>query len=463
MTITRRRWIYLLVTTLIFILVALYTMQANFYKTHFLPKTTINGLAVGRMPLSKVEKMLYDEEEKGTFKILNGEKVWKEVHKKELGIETDFKPGLHKILDSQNKLLWITSLFKPTTLSIAASSLNEDGLDDFTKSLEPEIKEFNKDKTPSVNATIISEEEGLAIKKESYGNDISYHNLSNSLKEAVRNGIPDINLQDYVALPELTTKSPELKELLTKANDLVDQKATYLINGKSITIPKKELVKWVTVDQKEKKVGVNQDIITKYVTELGEKYNTSTVPTEFKSTKRGTVSVPAGTYSWTIQTDDEAKALAADFLAGKGIDRSPISVGSASSGPALIGDTYVEVDLKNQHMYFYKEGKTIIDTDIVSGKPKTPTPPGVHYLWNKESPSILRGKNDDGSDYAAPVDFWMPIDWTGVGLHDSNWQPVYGGARWKDGFGSHGCINTPPDLAAKLYSEIEINTPVIVF
>lgn len=27
--------------------------------------------------------------------------------------------------------------------------------------------------------------------------------------------------------------------------------------------------------------------------------------------------------------------------------------------------------------------------------------------------------------------YWMPVDWTGVGIHDSDWQPAYGGDLWK--------------------------------
>jgi lipoprotein-anchoring transpeptidase ErfK/SrfK len=55
----------------------------------------------------------------------------------------------------------------------------------------------------------------------------------------------------------------------------------------------------------------------------------------------------------------------------------------------------------------------------------------------------------------------MPIDWTGVGSHDSNWQPAYGGELWKT-VGSHGCVNTPPGVMAELFDMVEVGTPVIV-
>ena len=55
----------------------------------------------------------------------------------------------------------------------------------------------------------------------------------------------------------------------------------------------------------------------------------------------------------------------------------------------------------------------------------------------------------------------MPIDNTGVGLHDSPWQPKYGG-DWYLAHGSHGCVNTPPKTMAKLFDLVAIGTPVIV-
>ncbi len=80
-------------------------------------------------------------------------------------------------------------------------------------------------------------------------------------------------------------------------------------------------------------------------------------------------------------------------------------------------------------MWYYKDGQLVLETAIISGKPATPTPTGVFYVWNKEEDATLTGE-----DYASPVDYWMPIDWTGVGIHDSDWQTEYGGDLWKPRF-----------------------------
>jgi Uncharacterized protein conserved in bacteria len=56
----------------------------------------------------------------------------------------------------------------------------------------------------------------------------------------------------------------------------------------------------------------------------------------------------------------------------------------------------------------------------------------------------------------------MPIDDTGVGIHDSSWQPQYGGT-WYKKHGSHGCVNTPPSKIAAVYANVKVGTPVLVF
>jgi len=90
-----------------------------------------------------------------------------------------------------------------------------------------------------------------------------------------------------------------------------------------------------------------------------------------------------------------------------------------------IGKTYIEIDLTRQHMWFYKEGKLLLDTDIVTGdvSKKVETPVGVMKVWSREKDRNLKGLSPLGYDYVAHVDYWMPINWKGVGIHDANWQP----------------------------------------
>ena len=143
---------------------------------------------------------------------------------------------------------------------------------------------------------------------------------------------------------------------------------------------------------------------------------------------------------------------------------------SAYSGPGLQdwGSRYVDVDLSEQYARMYDgSGSVIWESPIVSGKPTKSgsgsiTPTGVYYITTKASPSVLKGFNDDGSKYESHVTYWMPFIDNAVGLHDANWQSSFGGTRYRDGAGSHGCVNLPVGKAADLYGIIELTDVVVV-
>ena len=86
-----------------------------------------------------------------------------------------------------------------------------------------------------------------------------------------------------------------------------------------------------------------------------------------------------------------------------------------------------------------------------------------YILKYKEKDTTLRGpKKEDGSyEWESPVTYWMPFN-GGIGFHDADWQPYFGGDRFMEG-GSHGCINMPPEKAAELYNIIDCNIPIVCF
>ena len=158
--------------------------------------------------------------------------------------------------------------------------------------------------------------------------------------------------------------------------------------------------------------------------------------------------------------------MKADLAGGKPVQREPIyEKRAASFGATDWGNTYAEVDLSAQHMWYIQNGNVVLETDIVSGLP-TPdriTPEGVYDVLYKESPSILVGENDPETGepiYKQEVRYWMQFTWSGVGFHDADWQPAFGGSLYQSA-GSHGCINMPIDKAGQLLNLISAGVPVI--
>lgn len=123
-----------------------------------------------------------------------------------------------------------------------------------------------------------------------------------------------------------------------------------------------------------------------------------------------------------------------------------------------VGDTYVEVSLNDQHVWYIVDGEVYLESDCVTGNyGSADTPKGFFYLNNKMSPCTLKG-----DDYVTHVTYWMPFIGGGWGLHDASWRNKFGGKIYK-GDGSHGCVNLPTKVAKKMYARIEVGTPVIVY
>ena len=108
-------------------------------------------------------------------------------------------------------------------------------------------------------------------------------------------------------------------------------------------------------------------------------------------------------------------------------------------------------------MWFYVDGKTYVETDVVTGNVSqgNATPVGVYAITYKERDATLTGEN-----YSSPVEYWMPFNGN-IGIHDASWRTTFGGELYKTS-GSHGCVNTPPANAKKIFEKIEKGMPVIV-
>ena len=131
---------------------------------------------------------------------------------------------------------------------------------------------------------------------------------------------------------------------------------------------------------------------------------------------------------------------------GRQTSREPeYSQKAASHSGNDYGNTYVEINLTAQHLYFYANGKLLVESDFVSGNAAKgwSTPAGAYSITYKQRNATLKGQG-----YATPVSYWMPFN-GGIGFHDATWQAYFGGDRYTYA-GSHGCINMPLDAAATL-------------
>lgn len=272
-----------------------------------------------------------------------------------------------------------------------------------------------------------------------------------------------------------SAKIDEAKKSLQKIQNAV---VTYKINGQEFKLKADDLIHEVTYKGGKykftdvKKLHAKMEAIDQEVKTLKKSYK-FTVPTGNKVNGK-TITVKNESYGWGIYVKKAVAAVENAFINGQDVvDGSKYIYGEGYSTYAHgygksnhgIGKNYVVVSIKNQELWVVRKGKVAAHlTDVVTGteNKSNATPKGVWYIMYKESPSVLRGYNDDGSKYASKVQYWMPFTLSGCGLHDASWRSDWSKSAYLTG-GSHGCVNIRPAEIRSVWNNVLTNDAVIVY
>ena len=116
------------------------------------------------------------------------------------------------------------------------------------------------------------------------------------------------------------------------------------------------------------------------------------------------------------------------------------------SPDVMPGDKYLYVDLATQTMVAY-EGDTPVMTSLVaSGWGGTFTPTGEFSTYHKAPSVHMTDGAGDEANYDLPGVPWVSFfTGNGDGFHGTYWHNDFGDPR------SHGCINTPDNIAKFIY------------
>jgi lipoprotein-anchoring transpeptidase ErfK/SrfK len=444
------------------VIVGGYVYGGVHYQGVYLPNTSVLGVNVSGKTTKEAESTLKTKFQERKYKLTDGKKTVAVATSDDLGISHDFAKTAKDVKASQSAWSWPLSLVggerkvsADTNIAVNAKTLKSYADTTATK--------LNKTRTASSDASMKFVNGKLQVTKEVNGDKINASKLASQLQNMVDNNNRTVKLASTYDKAKVTTTSTAFKNKKQTLETYSNITGKLTVAGHSETIPSATLTNWL--GYADGKITVSATGVRAFVSTFANKYNTISKSRQFKSTKRGTVTVPAGTYGWAVSEGTTSSNLIADIKKGKDFTLAATTNGSGYHADGTdIGNTYVEVDKQNQHEWLYKNGKLVMDSDVVTGNPNTnhATPTGVFFIWSKQRNATLRGNNADGSKYASKVAYWMPIDYTGVGLHDASWQPTFGG-DWYLQHGSHGCVNNPPAFVAKLYAAVEVGTPVIVF
>ena len=434
-----------------------------YFSKHFFFHTKINGLDVSQKTTTQTEEMLAEQTKQYTLTLVGRDNLSATICAGD--IQLTFAPSneVADILAKQNPFLWFTSIFSHMDNELYhCISYNEEDLENYIASLPFFSKENIQ---PPKNAYIdYVKGDGYYIVNEQQGNKVLPSVLTEVIITALKSGNPIIFLEreDCYKKPDITSETPELLNLLEQVSVYDQATITYKFGKNTELVDSHRIHKWLKINSKHFKVKLKKKKIRAFVDYLSSTYNTYGRTRTFTASNGHKVSVSGGDYGWLLNRDKETKALLKAIKKGKTVTRKPAYLQKAAShGKTDWGNTYVEINLTAQHIWFYKKGKLIVESDFVSGNESRGwhTPQGVYDITYKQRDAIL-GVNSN-ADYRTPVSFWMPFNGN-IGLHDATWRSRFGGTIYKTG-GSHGCVNLPYTTAEQIFNHISTGDPVICY
>lgn len=445
----------------------IYVAISVYFMSHFFVNTKINGKNFSGKTASDVEKYLQTNIKDYKLTILENEGRQDVISGSEIGLEYRAGTETEKLLKDQNGFAWPKAFFTENSRKVSVNvSYNEESLNQRISQLSC----LQTEQTPAENAKPEFDGNQYVIKPEVYGNAVDKERLTEQVKVHITEFQPQLDMVETkcYAKPKYVEDSKEVQEACDAMNKYVNASITYPMN-EPVVVDKALISQWLQVDG-EMKVSLNTEAMKQWFTTFGDKYDTQGTTRTFTTPAGKSATVTGGTYGWSIDEDTELVNLQNSILNGEVVTREPAyyagGTAAAHSGQDW-GNTYAEVDMSAQHMWYVQNGQVVLETDVVTGEPipSKITPEGVYSLMWKQPNSVLVGDiNPDTGEpaYRTKVKYWMQVTSSGVGFHDAIWQTAFGGTLYQiPGTGSHGCINMPLDQAGALFNMIEPGTPVI--
>ena len=465
---TTKRFLFTVLLCILFLLSG-YFFLAFYYREGFSLNTWINGIYCTGKTVEEVNTELLLHTEAPNIVITDKNGAEYSISLADVDYHADYSNALERYRQEQNPYLWVDNiLFHSKHMLSPEVSVNTEALRRAYDALEFVKTEQEKKEDYSLYRSAGGEfvfEDGLSDR-------IDLEKAFLALRETVADGLTDLDLQEsgcyYDITPDESQK--DLRNLWKKIEKYQNCDIVYCFGEERHRVTEADCASFLVMENDLPALDENgnfrldEDAVTAYVRKLAEEYDGYGRTRQFKSTRGDIVTIEGGTYGSKMDQKKEIQYLM-DHLLDPGMHTGTLQSHipgyereALYYGKNDIGNTYIEVDMTEQKMYYYEDGVLRLQTDIVTGnmRRRMGTPEGVNFVYNKQKNRILRGPG-----YASPVKFWMPVK-GGIGIHDAGWRKEFGGDIYQTS-GSHGCINTPKDKMEELYDMVEIGTPVVMF
>ena len=450
------------------LLTAGYIAAGVHFSDHFYPSTKFFGIKASGLTVEEVKRQVekkvegYQLQIKGRSSGGSNSGAGDRITADEVGMKYRDNGMIDRAMRQQYPAVWPAALLK-TILAPNEETLGTEYDSSLADSVIRNLTVFDSSRVIEPrNAELKYTADGAVITKEVMGTRLDYDKTKTAIIHALNDGSTSIDLEKegLYQNPEVYADDDALNEKANALNLVLGANVTLEMGDQSVQInPEMTAETFLSLDM-DGNYYVDDSKVSSYIVKLADKTDTVGRKRTFHTSLGTTVELEGGDYGWTLDADSTAQELEEALKEKKKGTLEPVYFTTGLCRDKNdIGNTYVEIDLTNQHMWFYKNGSLIVDTPVVTGNPQknNETPSGgVWSLKGKYRNATLKGEG-----YATPVDYWLPFN-GGVGIHDLQKRYYFGGSVY-NGAGSHGCINTPLAAVKLIYNGIGDGTPVVVY
>lgn len=436
----------------------LYFGMTMYFTNHFYFGSTISCINVSGKTVQEVEEQMPTEVGEYKLELEERGNIKEEIKGSDIDLEYNSSGKVKELKEKQNPFTWVIGIFSKNDSNIEEvvtydEKMLQESLDklsclDSNNIIEPQ------------NPTFRYTDDGYVIIEEVKGNKINRDILYDKIVNAILKGERTIDLEvsDCYEKAKYTSNSQEVLDTKDMLNKYIDSEITYIFGDKTEFLDGAVINEWLKVDE-NLQITFDEKKMKAYLDKLSSTYDTVGKERNFSTSLRTVKKISGGDYGWLINKNEEIQQLIEEIKEGKAITKEPIYIQTALSHEnSDIGNTYVEINMTGQHLWFYKNGILVVEGDVVTGNVNNncSTPTGIYKLKYKQKDATLRGDN-----YSTEVSFWMPFN-GGIGIHDAKWRYEFGGNIYRTN-GSHGCVNAPYYLANIIFDNIEADTPIICY
>ena len=449
---------------------AVYVGGALAFSNWIMPGTTLAGQDISMKSNDEVVQIIDGLSQDYNLSIKGGQFALN-VDGQQLGLDVSAAKTVEGIHGAMNSWEWPLVLLNGQRDMTGQLSVRYNA-QSLKTGIDSALESYNAAGTPTVDAHVDynAASHSFVVAPEAFGTQydpsLVYEDAQSALNGLQRN----VELtQDDLFQPKVFADDEKLSTAAFEATKLIQADVHLNMGGIDVATIGPDMLHGLVSFDANMKPTLDEATIAQYVDDLVKSMNTIGSERTYTREDGKEITVSGGAYGWEI-TDPEAvhdQVLAMLQKRESGtVEIECDRTAEAFEGPGKKdwGSRYIDVDLSEQYVRFYDDGDIIWESYCISGTPdgENDTNPGVWYITRKESPSMLIGWKNGQKMYESPVRYWMPFEGNVIGLHDADWQPDFGGQMYRQGYGSHGCVNLPVYKAEELYYIVDVNDVVVV-